>query len=116
MDNEALVVPLRLRDFVPNRTLPRRPIAGETRALSRLCSVAPRPAARLVTRLNATPRGTLCMNDFQFEIMRTRRYGCVLKTKHNGAPVVLLHMRDFVPNRTSPWRPIAGETRALPWR
>ena len=62
MHDGAPAFTLRMRDFVPNRTLPRRLIGGDEKGwhpakVSRRCSAPPRPAARLAPQAVVIPVG-----------------------------------------------------------
>ena len=75
---------------------------------ARLGAGAALPPASL-PRLPACPRGTSCLNDFQFESMCAHRHASVCIS--NAAPAFTLRMRDFVPNRTLPRRLIGGDEK-----
>ena len=62
MHDGAPAFTLRMRDFVPNRTLPRRLIGGDEKGwhpakVSRRCSAPPRLAARLAAQAAFIPAG-----------------------------------------------------------
>ena len=62
MHDGAPAFTLRMRDFVPNRTLPRRLIGGDEKGwhpakVSRRCSAPPRLAARLAAQAGGIPVG-----------------------------------------------------------